>query len=54
MTHDENPGDRPANDAGAPADSARREAMRKLGKGIVYAAPLTIGLLKVDKAAAAS
>ena len=54
MTHDEYPVDRQANATGAPADSARREAMRKLGKGIAYAAPLTIGLMKIDKAAAAS
>lgn len=54
MTHDENPADRPVNDAGAPADDGRREALIKLAKGAAYAAPLTIGLLKVDKAAAAS
>ncbi len=54
MTHDEYPVDRQANETGAPADSARREAVRKLGKGIAYAAPLTIGLMKIDKAAAAS
>mgnify|MGYP001045749331 CR=1 FL=1 len=54
MTHDENPVDRPASETGAPVDDGRREAMRKLGKGIAYAAPLTIGLMKIDKAAAAS
>jgi hypothetical protein len=53
MSHDDGrailPDPRPT-----PSDRGRREAMLKLGKGIAYAAPLTLGLLKVDKAAAAS
>lgn len=53
MSHDDDRATAP--DCGpAPSDRGRREAMIKLAKGAAYAAPLTIGLLKVDKAAAAS
>lgn len=38
----------------APTDARRREALRRLGRGAAYSLPVTLAIMTVNRAAAAS